>query len=99
MNAIEGLMEQLRAVARQDGVITPNEHALLAAAGVALRRVDDALQARRRAPHDLGALIELRAARRAALEQCLRCAFLDGVVTLDERELLITAMELLAELR
>lgn len=94
------IMGELRIAARLDGRITADERALLRGMDEHLVAFDH-LVARIQEDHivDFDEFRQLRTARQAILDDILRIALADDVVTDDERALLVRALELIPMLR
>lgn len=94
------IMTELRLVARLDGRITTDERALLRGMDAQLHAFEQLL-ARIGEDHvlDFEEFGQLRTARTGILDDLLRIALADDVVTDDERGLLVRALELLPMLR
>jgi hypothetical protein len=94
------IMTELRVAARLDGRITADERALLRGMDEHLVAFDH-LVARIQEDHivDFDEFRQLRTARQAILDDILRIALADDVVTDDERALLVRALELIPMLR
>jgi Tellurite resistance protein TerB len=96
----EAIMAELRTVAKLDGRITSDERALLRgmdahlhAFGELLARVEEDRVV------DFEEFRQLRTTRQAILDDLLRIALADDVITDDERGLLVRVLELLPTLR
>lgn len=96
----DAIMNELRVAARLDGRITADEHALLRGMDEHLHAFDDlVLRIREDRVVDFDEFRQLRTTRQAVLDDVLRIALADDVVSDDERELLVRVLELLPMLR
>ncbi len=96
----DAIMNELRVAARLDGRITADERALLRGMDEHLHDFDGLIR-RIREDHvvDFEEFRQLRTSRQAILDDALRIALADDVVTDDERELVVRVLELLPMLR
>ncbi len=96
----DAIMAELRIVARLDGRITADERALLRGMDEHLHVFDDlAARIREDSVVDFDEFRQLRTTRQVILDDVLRIALADDVVSDDERGLLIRVLELLPMLR
>lgn len=96
----DAIMNELRVAARLDGRITADEHALLRGIDEHLHAFDElVLRIREDRVVDFDEFRQLRTTRQAILDDVLRIALADDVVSDDERELLVRILELLPMLR
>jgi hypothetical protein len=96
----DAIMNELRIVARLDGRITADERALLRGMDEHLHAFDElALRIREDRIVDFDEFRQLRTTRQLILDDVLRIALADDVVSDDERGLLVRVLELLPMLR
>ncbi|MBX7079382.1 MAG: TerB family tellurite resistance protein [Nannocystaceae bacterium] len=96
----DAIMNELRVVARLDGRITADERAILRGMDAHLHAFEELLgRIAEDRVLDFEEFGQLRTARQAILDDLLRIALADDVVTDDERSLLVRALELLPMLR
>lgn len=96
----DAIMNELRIVARLDGRITADERALLRGMDEHLHAFDElALRIREDRVVDFDEFRQLRTTRQLILDDVLRIALADDVVSDDERGLLVRVLELLPMLR
>jgi hypothetical protein len=96
----EALLDDLRALAHLDGVVTADEHAILAEVERQLHGFEQLLvEVERDQVVDWSEFLALRRARKQIFEHAIHRAFEDGEVTDDERRLLVRIAEHLPDVR
>ncbi|HWB75945.1 MAG TPA: TerB family tellurite resistance protein [Nannocystaceae bacterium] len=96
----DAIMSELRAVAKLDGRITSDERALLRGMDAHLHAFGDLLaRVEEDRVLDFEEFRQLRSTRQLILDDLLRIALADDVITDDERSLLVRVLELLPTLR
>jgi tellurite resistance protein len=96
----EEIMAELRTVARFDGRITTDERALLRGMDMHLLAFQDLLvRIDEDRVVDFDEFQQLRLTRQHVLDDLMRIALADDVISDDERQLLVRALELLPSLR